>query len=142
MQNRMVNKINTPINMRKFIRVKPETRDQIMAKYGVTRQTVWESLNFVRRCDRADKIRKDALAMGGRYFEEDFIPDCSFQRTTNGWIQRFATGVVVTVVGSKASISKGDETIAEYDEVTLRGMSNILAQAQLYAEHGIFDLCS
>lgn len=128
--------------MRKYIRVNPATRDQIMAKYGVTRQTVWEALSYVTRSERADKIRRDALSMGGSYHEEDFMPDCTFQRTTNGWIQRFAAGVVVTVEGSSAVITVGKDRIAEYSEVTMRGMSNILAQAQLYAEHGMLDMCS
>lgn len=126
--------------MRKYIRVTPETRDKIMAKYGVSHQTVWESLNFVRKCERASNIRRDALEMGGRYYEEDFCPECSFRRTSNGWIQQFAAQVVVTVIGSNVAISKGDTQIAEYNDVTLRGLSNILAQAQLYAEKGMFDL--
>lgn len=128
--------------MRKYIRVNPATRDQIMSKYGVTRQTVWEALSYVTKCDRADKIRRDALAMGGSYHEEDFVPECTFQRTGNGWIQRFAAGVVVTVEGSTAIITVGTEKVAEYNDVTMRGMSNILAQAQLYAEHGMLDMCS
>lgn len=127
--------------MRKYIRVNPATRDQIMSKYGVTRQTVWEALSYVTKCDRADQIRRDALAMGGSYHEEDFIPECSFQRTSNGWIQRFAAGVTVTVDGSTATISIGDKVISEHYKVTMRGMSNILAQAQLYAEHGMLDMC-
>ena len=127
---------STQYNMRRFIRVSTETRDQIMKKYGVTRQTVWEALSYISKGKRPDSIRKDALEMGGRYYEEDFMPQCSFRRTEDGWIQKFASGVLVTVVGSDVVISKGRKMVAEFENVTMDGYSNILVFAQNLAEAG------
>lgn len=128
--------------MKKEIRVTPEVRDAIMAKYGVSRTTVWEALVFITRNKRGQNIRKDALAMGGRYIEEDFIPQCTFKRTSDGWIQQFAADVLVTVVGSDVVITKGRKTVAEFEGVTMSGYSNILAQAQKLAETGMLDMAS
>ncbi|MBR6732142.1 MAG: hypothetical protein IKL91_05455 [Bacteroidales bacterium] len=128
--------------MKKEIRVTPEVRDAIMAKYGVSRTTVWEALVFITRNKRGQNIRRDALAMGGRYIEEDFIPQCTFKRTSDGWIQQFAADVLVTVVGSDVVITKGRKTVAEFEDVTMSGYSNILAQAQKLAETGMLDMAS
>lgn len=133
---------STQYNMRRFIRISSETRDQIMKKYDVTRQTVWEALSYISRGKRPDAIRKDALEMGGRYYEEDFIPQCSFRRTEDGWIQKFASGVLVTVVGSDVVISKGRKMVAEFENVTMDGYSNILVQAQQLAEKGMLEFAN
>ena len=133
---------STQYNMRRFIRVSSETRDQIMKKYDVTRQTVWEALSYISRGKRPDSIRKDALEMGGRYYEEDFMPQCSFRRTEDGWIQKFASGVLVTVVGSDVVISKGRKMVAEFENVTMDGYSNILVQAQQLAEKGMLEFAN
>ena len=84
-------------------------------------------------------FRKDALAMGGTYLEEDFVPQCSFHRTPDGWVQKFAAGVLVTVVGSDVVISKGRNKVAEFEGVTMTGFSNILAQAQQLVEKGLLE---
>ena len=128
--------------MRKYIRVSPETRDKIMAKYGVSRMAVWEALSFISRGKRPDAMRKDALEMGGRYFEEDFMPQCSFSRTSDGWVQKFVGGVLVTVVGSDVVISKGRDKVASFEGVTMDGYSNILAQAQQMAEKGMLEFAN
>lgn len=133
---------STQYNMRRFIRVSTETRDQIMKKYGVTRQTVWEALSYISKGKRPDSIRKDALEMGGRYYEEDFMPQCSFRRTEDGWIQKFASGILVTVVGSDVVISKGRKMVAEFENVTMDGYSNILVQAQQLAEKGMLEFAN
>lgn len=120
--------------MRRFIRISSETRDQIMKKYDVTRQTVWEALSYISRGKRPDAI--------GRYYEEDFIPQCSFRRTEDGWIQKFASGVLVTVVGSDVVISKGRKMVAEFENVTMDGYSNILVFAQNLAEAGKLEFAN
>lgn len=128
--------------MKRTIKVNTATRDRIARKHGVTQQSVWNALNFVSRGKRPDEMRKDALAFGGRYIEDDFIPNCTFKRTSDGWIQQFAADVLVTVVGSDVVITKGRKTVAEFEDVTMSGYSNILAQAQKLAEAGMLDMAS
>lgn len=134
--------INTLNTMKKFIKVSPEVRDELCAKYGVSKMTIWEALSFITRNKRGQAIRKDALERGGRYFEEDFVPQCSFHRTPDGWTQKFAGGVLVTVAGSDVVITKGLDKVASFEEVTMDGFSNILAQAQQLAEKGMMEIAN
>lgn len=125
--------------MKRFIKVEREVREALMKKYGVSRRAIWEACSYITRGKRPDNIRKDALAMGGTYLEEGFVPQCSFHRTPDGWVQKFAAGVLVTVVGSDVVISKGRNKVAEFEDVTMTGFSNILAQAQQLVEKGLLE---
>ena len=128
--------------MKRFIKINKEVREALMEKYGVTRRAIWEACSFITRGKRPDNIRKDALSMGGLYQEEDFVPQCSFHRTSDGWVQKFTAGVLVTVVGSDVVISKGRNKVAEFEGVTMDGYSNILAQAQQLAEKGKLEFAN
>ena len=128
--------------MKRFIKINKEVREALMEKYGVTRRAIWEACSFITRGKRPDNIRKDALAMGGLYQEEDFVPQCSFHRTSDGWVQKFTAGVLVTVVGSDVVISKCRNKVAEFEGVTMDGYSNILAQAQQLAEKGKLEFAN
>lgn len=128
--------------MKRFIKINKEVREALMEKYGVTRRAIWEACSFITRGKRPDNIRKDALAMGGLYQEEDFVPQCSFHRTSDGWVQKFTAGVLVTVVGSDVVISKGRNKVAEFEGVTMDGYSSILAQAQQLAEKGKLEFAN
>lgn len=128
--------------MKRTIKVNTATRDRIARKHGVTQQSVWNALNFVSRGKRPDEMRKDALAFGGRYIEDDFIPNCTFKRTEDGFIQTFAAGVLLTVVGSDAVITKNGKVVAEFDDVMAAGWGAICEQAQKLAETGMLDMAS
>ncbi|MBQ7899330.1 MAG: hypothetical protein IJ307_05700 [Bacteroidales bacterium] len=126
--------------MKKVIRVSVTVRDKIMEKYNVTRQAVWLALNFVTRGARPDAIRKDALDMGGRYYEENFTPNCTCQHTENGIIQTFAAGVVLTITQGDAVITKHDKVIARADQIDCSGWGALCEQAQKLAETGMLDM--
>ena len=57
-----------------MIKLTPEQRDTLMARYDVSHVAIWEACNYITRGERPDSIRRDALALGGRYIEEEFIP--------------------------------------------------------------------
>lgn len=126
--------------MKKVIRVSPTVRDQIAEEFGVSIQAVWNALNFVSRGTRPDSMRKTALALGGRYIEENFIPNCSCRNTENGIIQTFAAGVVLTITQGDAVITKNDKVVARYDQIDCAGWGAICAQAQHLAETGMLDM--
>ena len=128
--------------MKKEIKVSPAVRDQIAEKYGISIQAIWNALNFVSRGARPDNIRKDALAMGGRYIEENFMPNCTCQHTENGIIQTFAAGVVLTITQGDAVITKNAKEVARYDQIDVAGWGAICAQAQRLAETGMLDMAS
>lgn len=128
--------------MKRFIKINKEVREALMEKYGVTRRAIWEACSFITRGKRPDNIRKDALAMGGLYQEEDFVPQCSFHRTSDGWVQKFTAGVLVTVIGNDVVISKGRNKVASFEGVAMDGYANIVAQAQQLAEKGKLEFAN
>lgn len=138
---KFVNK-STHNYMKKYIKVSTEVRNVLMKKYNVTRQTIWEACYFISGGKRPDAIRKDALEMGGRYFEENFMPNCTFRRTADGFIQEFAAGVVLTATGSDIVITQNGKIKAEFDSVMAPGWGAICEQAQKLAETGMLDMAS
>lgn len=127
--------------MRKFISVNAETRKHLMEKYQVTSQTIWEACSFITKNKRGNDIRKDALAMGGRYTEENFIPNCRTEFLGSGGIRQiFPARVEVFLEGGTAVIMKNDKEQERYDNVTLDGWGNILERAQHLSETGMFEV--
>lgn len=128
--------------MKKSIKYSTEVRDELMEKYGVSRTTIWEACSFISRGERPDNIRKDALAMGARYVEENFVPTCSFQNTEDGIIQTFAAGVVLKITQGDAVIMRRGKVVARYDQIDCAGWGSICEQAQHLAETGMLDMAS
>ena len=120
--------------MRKYISVKPEARDKLMAKYKVTRQAIWMALSFLTKNKQSDQIRRDALSMGGEYREEDFIPNCQTSFESGIMRQRFAAGVEVVMEGNRLSILVPERQDECYYDVDMISWGNVLAKAQKIAE--------
>ena len=118
--------------MRLFIKVEPELRDKISAEYHVSRMQVWRALNFLRNSDQAKDIRQFALAAGGQYTEENFIPNCQTVHTGEAVIQTFPCGVVVKVskIDSSAELLVDDQLKENYTDITISSWGNLLAHAQ------------
>ena len=127
--------------MRKYISINSETRKHLMQKYQVTSQTIWEACSFITRNKRGENIRKDAIGMGGRYIEENFLPNCRTEFLGSGGIrQTFPAQVEVCLEGGTAVIRKNDKELERYDDVTLDGWGNILERAQHLSETGMFEV--
>lgn len=120
--------------MRRYISIDAETRQTLMNKYGVTKQTIWEACSFITRNKRGDNIRRDAMDMGGVYKEEDFIPNCRTSFESDGMHQRFATGVEVVLHENRMSILVPGGFDEHYYDVDLESWGNILEKAQRIAE--------
>ena len=127
--------------MRKYITISTETRRALMKKYNVTSRTIWEACSFITRNKRGNDIRRDAMDMGGRYIEENFIPNCRTEFLGSGGIrQTFPARVEVFLEGGTAVIRKNDKDLERYDNVTLDGWGNILERAQHLSETGMFEV--
>ena len=127
--------------MKRYISVKPEVIDQLSSKYDISRRAVWSALAFLTKNERGSNIRKDALDMGGRYIEENFIPNCRTEFLGSGGIrQTFPARVEVFLEGGTAVIRKNDKDLEQYDNVTLDGWGNILERAQHLSETGMFEV--
>ncbi len=120
--------------MRRYISTDAKTKQALMKKYGVTKQTIWEACSFITKNKRGDSIRRDAISMGGIYEEDDFTPDCQTDFLEDGMHQRFATGVEVTLVGNCMSLLVPGEEPERYYDVPLTSWGNVVERAQRIAE--------
>ncbi len=123
--------------MKRMIKLTPEQRDTLMARYDVSHVAIWEACNYITRGERPDSIRRDALALGGRYIEEGFIPQCSFHRTPDGgFIQKFGANVVIIfdAESNLMRLIKDGTVLTQYNNVSIAGWTALCEQAQLLAQ--------
>ena len=120
--------------MRRYISISEAARKSLVQKYKVSRRTIWEACSFITRNKRGDSIRRDAIAMGGRYIEEDFLPNCQTEFLADGIHQRFAAGVEVVLQGNRMSILVPDRATEDYYDVDAMSWGNILEKAQRIAK--------
>lgn len=125
--------------MRKYITVTPEMRDALVKKYKVSKTSIWKALAFITRNKRSEQIRNDALGMGGRYVEEDFIPNCRTEHQNGSIIQTFAGGVQVVTDTDSTRILVGGNIVDKYKDVTVESWGNVLARAQEISQKRVFN---
>lgn len=118
--------------MRHYIKISPELRDKISAQFHVSIMQVWRACNFLRNSDQAKEIRQFALANGGQYVQENFIPNCRTEHTSDAIIQTFPCGVAVRIskVDSSADLIVDGSVKESYEAVTAGSWANLLAHAQ------------
>ena len=118
--------------MRSYIKVSNELRKELQVKFKKTRKSVYNALAYITTGESANSIREYALAHGGKYEEEDFIPNCNTRYEGDLMIHAFSCGIEVTVSikDSHCEVTRNGQTIESYDGLTLRGWGNVLAQAQ------------
>jgi len=123
--------------MRTYIKVDTSLRRDLMKIFDLSRKGVWMALNGVINSEKANQLRRYALANGGQYVREEFVPDCkTVHDEDGGFTQEFGGGVSVRVntVDSTATISVREQVVERFGQVTLSMWSNILRLAQAYAD--------
>lgn len=122
--------------MRSYIKVSNELRKELQEKFGKTRRSVYSALMYITSGDSANAIRAYALSHGGQYEEEDFIPNCKTRHEGDLMIQSFKCGVVVTLNKKEGScvVTRNGAEVKTYDNLTMRGWSSVLADAQALSE--------
>lgn len=125
--------------MKHYIKCTMEQRKCLLGKYNINRQVLWEALCFITKSARAQKIREDALSMGGRYIEENFIPNCKTEHKNGILIQTFAGGVSVVTKTEQTEIRVEDEVVAKFKDVTIATWGNVLAKAQEISQKRVFN---
>ena len=120
--------------MRKYISINRKIANELANKYGITTRAVWMAVSFITKNKRGDNIRRDAIAMGGEYREEDFIPNCQTSFENGLMRQRFAAGVEVVLEGNRLSILAPERQDECYYDVDMNSWGNILAKAQRISE--------
>lgn len=79
------------------IRVTPNERERLQERFKCGKNYVQQVLSFYKNGPTAEKIRRAALELGGRYVDPDFAPNCRTQYLGGMIIQTFADQVVLQI---------------------------------------------
>lgn len=123
--------------MRTYIKVDERLRSDLMGIFGLSRMSVWKALNGLTASEKSTQVRRYALANGGQYVREEFVPSCkTIHNEDGGFRQEFAGGVSVQVNPSlnTITITRDDEELECFKDVTLNTWGNVLRMAQAYSE--------
>lgn len=89
----------------KQIKVTIEERNKLQERFGVGANYVLQVLAFTKHGPTAERIRRAALEMGGRFVDPDFAPNCRTQYMGGMIIQTFADNVVLEIDRETGSIT-------------------------------------
>lgn len=123
--------------MRTYIKIDAPLRQEMMKKFAMRRNCLYEHLCGLKRSSLSDEIRSYALANGGRLVtNEEYIPSCQTVEREDGFVQMFPGDITVLINTrhSTAVILRGVEELHRYRDVTMNMWSNILRLAQDIAE--------
>lgn len=125
--------------MKKYITISPEIRKHLVEKYKISDVSIWKALCFITKNKRSQEIRQDALAMGGRYLEEDFVPNCRTEHRDGTIIQTFAGGVQVSIDAGSTKIIVDESIVESFKDVTIESWGNVLSRAQEISQKRVFN---
>lgn len=118
------------------IKVTPEERNRLQERFNAGRNYILQVLSFSKNGPTAEKIRRAALQMGGRYVDPDFAPNCRTQYLGGRIIQTFADQVVLEIDQKTGDIklTHHGEVVEQLEKESM-AMWNAMAQkAQSLAE--------
>lgn len=116
--------------MQRHIRLSSEARRELAERLGVSDSFIYDAIYYRKNGPSVQRIRQEAMALGGRYVDPEFVPDCKTEYLEGQIRQTFATGVVLTIdrKTGKAVITVGDEVIRRVDSPIQMSQWNLLAQ--------------
>ena len=120
----------------RHIKVTLEERKRLQERFDVGPNYVLQVLAFTKHGPTAERIRREALEMGGRYVDPDFAPNCRTQYIGGRIIQTFADQVVLEIERSTGDIRLTHRgVVVDKREKESMAMWNAMAmKAQLMAE--------
>lgn len=125
--------------MKKYITISPEIRKHLVEKYKISDVSIWKALCFITKNKRSQEIRQEALTMGGRYLEEDFVPNCRTEHRDGTIIQTFAGGVQVSIDAGSTKIIVDESIVESFKDVTIESWGNVLSRAQEISQKRVFN---
>ena len=96
----------------KQIRITPIERKRLQERFNVGKNYVQQVLAFTKNGPTAERIRRAALEMGGRYVDPNFVPNCRTQYIGGMIYQYFPEQVVL-----KINKETGDIVLEQHGEV-------------------------
>lgn len=120
----------------KQIKVTPEERRRLQERFNVGDTYVMHVLSFQTHGPTAERIRRAALQLGGRYVDPDFAPNCRTSYMGGYIIQTFSEDVVMRIEVStgNVTISHRGNSIETVKNATMSMWNSMAIKAQEIAE--------
>ena len=120
----------------KLIKVTPEERKRLQERFDVGETYVMHVLSFKANGPTAERIRRAALQLGGRYVDPDFAPNCRTSYMGGYIIQTFSCDVVLRIELStgNVTISHRGNGIKTVKNATMTMWNSMAIEAQEIAE--------
>lgn len=120
----------------KQIKITPAEREVLQQRFDVGRNYVQQVLSFSKNGPTAEKIRREALQMGGRYVDPDFVPNCRTQYISGMIIQTFGENVRLEICRENGNItlSKDGKVLDKMENATMAIWNSMAMKASSIAE--------
>lgn len=126
----------------KRIELNNEKKNELASIFSVSRVTIWSALTYNSDSDKARRIRKAAIAKGGKivHYDDHFIPNCrcELDRLEDGSISNvrlsFPGDVELMIYEDRAEVCREGDTIATRFGATLRTIPALAMMAQGLSE--------
>lgn len=118
------------------IKVTLEELKKLQDHFQVGKNYLWQVLSFSKNGPAAEKIRRAALQMGGRYVDPDFAPNCRTQYLGGRIIQTFADQVVLEIDQKTGDIklTHHGEVVEQLEKESMAMWNAMALKAQSIAE--------
>ena len=116
--------------MKRHIKLTPDASKKLAEELGISDSFVYDALYYRKVGPSVQKVRQEAIRLGGRYVDPDFIPTCNTEYLEGQIRQTFAAGVVLTIdrKTGKAVITVDDSVVRKEDAPVRMTDLNILAR--------------
>lgn len=122
--------------MMRQIKITPEERETLQERFQCGKNYILQVLSFSKNGPTAERIRRAALQMGGRYVDPDFAPNCRTSYMGGCIIQTFSDDVVlrIDVTTGDITISHRGNSIERVGNATMSMWNAMAIKAQEIAE--------
>ena len=121
------------------IKVTLDERKRLQERFGVGVTYVLQVLAFTKHGPTAERIRRAALQLGGRYVDPDFAPNCRTQYLGGMIVQTFADQVVLEIdreTGNIVLMHHG-EVVEKLENESMATWNAMALKAQTLAENAM-----
>ena len=114
------------------IKVTHEELKKLQERFHVGKNYIWQVLSYMKSGPTAEKIRRTAIYMGGRYVDPDFAPNCRTEYANGFIIQTFSGDVVlrIEVKTGTVTVSHRGNVIEKIDNATMAMWNSMAMKAQ------------
>ena len=121
------------------IRITPSERERLQERFNVGKNYVQQVLSFGKNGPTAERIRRAALELGGRYVDPDFAPNCRTQYLGGMIIQTFADQVELQINRETGDIrlTHHGVVVEKLENESMAMWNSMAIKAQIMAENAM-----